>query len=216
MNSSKAYIILGPPGSGKGTQAKRLAQSLGLIYFGTGDLMREEAEKGTPLGLEFKKIWDEGKGKLIGEDLVQKFVGQKIDELDINRGIVFEGYPRTIPQAQHLDWVLRNKGLDNIKVFNLSVNPESLIKRMSTRRICDKCSNVFQDPRSLKIEKCDNCGGKLIQRIEDNPDVLEKRIEVYNRQTAPVINYYKSRENLIEIDGEPPIEEVWKKIHKSV
>src|SRR3990167_9139194 len=132
---NEIYIILGPPGSGKGTQAKKIAQKLGLVYFGTGDLMREEAQKSTPTGLEFKKVWEEGKGGLVSEELVQKFVETKINEINVSNGIVFDGYPRTIAQAEHLEGILKERGMDNLAVVNLVVAPESSIKRMSKRRV---------------------------------------------------------------------------------
>lgn len=214
MSLSKTYIILGPPGSGKGTQAKRLAQSLGLIHFGTGDLMREEAEKGTPLGLEFKKIIEEG--KLVSDNLVEQFVSQKLEELDMSRGIVFDGYPRTIVQAKYLEQLLGKKGVNNLIVLNLVVKPKSLIERMQKRRICSKCRKIFQDSVSEGQIKCDVCGGRLVLRNDNKPEVLSKRIEVYQEQTAPLVAYYQSKDNFIEIDGEPPIDEVWKEIEGKI
>ena len=181
---SKVFIILGPPGSGKGTQAKKIAQKLGLVYFGTGDLMREEAQKSTPTGLEFKKVWEEGKDGLVSEELVQKFVETKINEIDVSNGIVFDGYPRTIPQAEHLEGILQEKRIDDLFVVNLVVAPESLKRRIDENR------------------------------VEDEPSVLKKRIEVYEKQTEPLIDYYQKNGELINIDGEPPIEEVWGEIQK--
>lgn len=214
MSLSEVYIILGPPGSGKGTQAKKLAQSLGLIYFGTGDLMRKEAEKGTPLGLEFKKIIEQG--KLVSDNLVEQFVSQKLEELDMSRGAVFDGYPRTIAQAQYLDQLLGKKGINNPIVFNLVVKPESLIERMQKRRICLKCGRIFQDAASEGQTKCDTCGGGLVLRDDNKPEVLGKRIGVYQEQTALLVEYYQSKGNLVEIDGEPPINEVWREIEGQI
>ena len=188
---NKVFIILGPPGSGKGTQAKRIAQKLDLIYFGTGDLMRQEAEKATPMGLEFKKVWDEGRGGLVSEELVQKFVEGKINEIEVTKGVVFDGYPRTIPQAEHLEGILQERGIDHLFVVNLVVTPESSIKRMSKRRVDEN-------------------------RVEDEPSVFRKRIEVYQKQTAPLVDYYQKQGKLIDIDGEPPIEEVWEEIQDKI
>lgn len=212
----KYFIILGPPGSGKGTQAKKLAQKLSYIHFGTGDLMRKEAEKGTPLGLQFKKVWKKGKGELVSEDLVQKFVAQKIHELDISKGVVFDGYPRTVSQANHLFRILKEKSIDNLVVFNLVVNTDELIKRLETRRVCQGCKRVFQDPDSLGITDCNDCEGKLIQREEDKSEVIRRRIEIYNKQTAPLIDFYQKTNNLIEINGNPPIKEVWAEIQEKI
>lgn len=212
----KNIIILGPPGSGKGTQAKKLAQELGLIYFGTGDLMREEAEKNTPIGQEFKKVWERGQGELVKENLVQQFVGQKIEEINISKGIVFDGYPRTVPQAKHLEEILSKEGVGDIKVLNLKVSVWSLVKRMQTRRICEKCDKIFQNPNANGKTFCDVCGGSLIQRAEDKPEVLTKRIEVYEKQTAPLVEYYGKQGKLINIDGEPPIKKVWEEIEEKI
>ncbi len=206
------FILLGPPGSGKGTQAKKLAQSLGLTYFGTGDLMREEIRKKTALGEEFSKSIEGG--QLVSDDLVEKFVAKKLSEININEGIVFDGYPRTVFQAAHLDIFLKEKNLDNLKILNLRVRPESLIARMHKRRICQKCGKIFRDAVGEGKVTCDSCGGKLILRNDDEPEVLAKRIETYEKQTAPLISYYQKRGQLINIDGEPMIEEVWKEIEK--
>lgn len=213
---AKVYIILGAPGSGKGTQAKRLAQKLGLIYFGTGDLMREEAKKATPLGLEFKKVWDEGKGGLVSEELVQKFIGEKIKEINESDGIVFDGYPRTIAQAEHLGRIFKEKGIHDLQVINLVVKADSLIQRTQKRRICASCNKIFRDALAEGLTKCDECGGQLIQREEDMPEVLSKRIDVYEKQTTPLIDYYQKTGKLINIDGEPPIDEVWEEIEKVI
>jgi len=208
------FIILGPPGSGKGTQAKKLAQKLGLVYFGTGDLMRAEIEKQTALGKEFQKAINQG--QLVNDDLVEKFVDQKLSEIDTSRGVVFDGYPRTVLQAEHLAEFLRKKGLDNLQVFNLVVKAKSLIERIQKRRICQNCGKVFQDAAAEGKTECDSCDGRLVLREDDKPEILSKRIETYEKQTAPVIAYYQKQGNLLNIDGEPPIEEVWEEIKSKI
>ena len=186
---TKKYIILGPPGSGKGTQAKRLAKEKNLFYFGTGDLMRQEAETGTAMGLVFRKVWERGQGELIADELVQRFVGEKLEATDLSQGLVLDGYPRTMEQAEYLEEIFKKKKIDNLLVINLVVSTESLIKRMLKRRVDEN-------------------------RVEDRPEVLRKRIEVYQKQTAPLIEYYQKKGLLINIDGEPTIEEVWEEIKK--
>lgn len=208
----KNIIILGPPGSGKGTQAKILAEKLGYFYFGTGDLMRQEAQKNTPLGKKFKAVWDRGQGELIAEELVQEFVGKKIKELNQTDKIVFDGYPRTIKQAEHLEKVL---GKSDFKVLNIEVPADDLIERMSTRRICESCGKIFPKAQE-SLEKCDSCEGKLIRREEDAPEVLRKRIEVYEEQTKPLIEYYEKKGQLKTIDGRPSIEEVDQSIRRAL
>lgn len=207
------FIILGAPGSGKGTQAKRLAQKLGLVYFGTGDLMRQEVEKATPIGMEFKEVLQ--RGGLVNDNLVEKFVSQKLEELNIDKGIVFDGYPRTISQAEYLENIIHKKGLEKLKVLNLTVKPESLIARMQKRRICEKCGKVFRDAVDEGRTTCD-CQGQLIIRDDDKPEVVRQRIEVYEKQTAALIDYYQKQGKLINVDGEPPIDEVWEEIQKIV
>jgi len=188
MNNQN-YIILGPPGSGKGTQAKRLAQKLGWLYFGTGDLMREEIEKDSPLGKEFRKV-SKG-GGLVNDEVVQKFVGQKLEKLDLSKGIVFDGFPRTISQAEYLENIFKKKRIDNLKVINLVTSWESLVKRILKRRLEEK-------------------------RVDDKSEVIAHRIEVYNRQTKPLLDYYRKQGKLINIDGEPSIDEVWEEIQQKV
>lgn len=181
---SKYFIILGPPGSGKGTQAKRIAKKLGYFYFGTGDLMREEIDKRTLYGLEFKKAIESG--KLVKDDVVAKFVGQKLKDLNITEGIIFDGYPRTITQAEYLNNILEEKEINNLKVINLVTSPKSLVHRMLKRSIEEK-------------------------RVDDKPEVINNRIKVYEKQTKPLLEYYKEQGNLINIDGEPSIDKVWEK-----
>ena len=188
MNNQN-YIILGPPGSGKGTQAKRLAQKLGWLYFGTGDLMREEIEKDSPLGKEFRKVLEGG--GLVNDEVVQKFVGQKLEELDVSKGIVFDGFPRTISQAEYLQSLLEEKRINNLKVFNLVTSSKSLVKRMLKRSIDEK-------------------------RVDDKSEIIAHRIEVYNKQTKPLLDYYEKQGNLINIDGEPLIDEVWEELQRKL
>jgi len=210
------YIILGPPGSGKGTQAKKLAEKLGLFYFGTGDLMRKEAEKGTPLGKEFQAVWDKGQGELVSEELTDGFFEEKIRE-NLEKSIVFDGFPRTLSQVRNLEKIY-GKLSTKFKVLNIEVSSGDLIQRMQTRRVCSKCGKIFFRPLESGIRQCDVCGGELTQRQEDTPETIKKRIEVYNKETQPVIDYYKEKGILINIDGAPAIsaveKEIWEKVNE--
>lgn len=214
----KNLIFLGPPGSGKGTQAEILAAKTGYFLFGTGDLMREEAKKGTPLGRKFAEIWARGKGELVPTQLVEDFVAQKLIAIGPQKGLIIDGFPRTTSQAEKLAQILRARQED-FAVINLAVSAKALIERMKTRKICEKCGKVFFQADSQKINQCDHCGGRLSTRLEDKPEVLSERIKVYEQQTQPLIDYYRRQKKLIEIDGEPLIEEIakdiWQKVNES-
>lgn len=210
---TKSIIILGPPGSGKGTQAKFFSTKYHLFYFGTGDLMRQEAEKQTAFGKKFQAIWQKGQGELIRDDLVDEFVYQKLGQINQSKGIIFDGYPRTIKQAENLS-VLLKSGSENCVVFNIEVPADILIKRSSTRRVCRNCGNIFFEAERLRVKKCDSCGGELFQRQDDTPETIARRIEVYEQQTKPLIDYYKHQGILINIDGRPSISKVTKEMEK--
>lgn len=212
MLDVKYIIILGPPGSGKGTQAKMLSRKHNLFYLGTGDLMRDQAKRNTEIGKKIQEVWDRGLGELISDDLVDLMVNNKINEIGNTKSIVFDGYPRTIKQAENLKNTLGQDA--NIMVVNIEVEKENLIERMNTRRVCSNCSKIFFRPEEKGITKCDNCGGDLVQRQEDKPAVISKRIDVYNAQTLPLLDYYKGKSEYITIDGNPAIEEVALEIEK--
>ena len=205
---------MGPPGSGKGTQAKKLAEKLGAFYFGTGDLMRLEAKNGTELGRVFQAVFDHGQGELVPDEIVDNFVKEKFLAMDFGQGVIFDGFPRTINQAKFLEEVFSERQEDFI-VIDLEVANESLIKRMATRRVCDDCGKIFFQP-AVGDTHCDKCGGKLIRRQEDEPEVVIKRLEVYEAQTKPLLNYFNSQNKLISLDGELSIDEVEKNIMKVV
>ncbi len=207
------YIILGPPGSGKGTQAKKLAEKLGAFYFGAGDLMREEAKKGTEFGEIFQEVWDQGQGGLVPPQTVKDFVESKLRGMDLKKQIIFDGFPRTLEQAEILDKYFK---IENLFVINIDVSKKSLIQRATTRRVCEKCGKIFFRADFNGINQCDVCGGNLVQRQEDTEEIVEKRIEVYEQETKPLIGYYKEKNILVNIDGEPPIDAVEKKIWEKV
>lgn len=207
------YIFLGPPGSGKGTQAEKFAQKTGRFLFGMGNLMREEAEKGTEFGKKFQAVWDRGKGELVPPETTDQFVGKKMSEIGIDHKFLFDGFPRNLGQAHILERIFPDF-FQNFKVLNIDVTEENLIQRMETRRVCEDCAKVFFRADLSGIKQCDACGGKLIRRQEDAPEVIHERIKVYNNETKPLIDYYRKKGILIDIDGNPPIEEVEKEIEE--
>lgn len=215
--SKIVLIILGPPGSGKGTQAKMLAQKYQMRLFGTGDLMREGVEKNEPIALEMKKYWE--KGNLVPDELVNDFVKEKIETLskeEVKNGLICDGCPRTLVQAEVQDKIFQKLGLGNSLAINLAVSDESIINRLKARRICEKCGRIFLPPESLELKNCPDCGGKLIIREDDKPEVVKHRLKVYREQTAPLIKYYRERGKLIEVDGELSIPEVFGEIARKL
>ena len=206
---------MGPPGSGKGTQAKNLAEHFNFLYFGTGDMMREEAKYKTEFGKIFQAVWDHGKGELIPDEVVENFLEEKLNNLDYKTGVVFDGFPRTISQAKMLEGKLKQKNQDFV-VFDIEVSNETLIERMATRKVCTECKKIFFRADLSGIKVCDKCNGELHRRQEDEPEVVEKRLDVYEHETKPLIEFFSSEGKLITIDGEPQIDQVEKDIIKKI
>ena len=209
----KYYIFLGPPGGGKGTQAKKLAQKLGYFYFGMGNLLRQEAKNKTPLGTKFQAILDKDQGGLISDQELNNFLSQTFSKLTKYQGVVFDGIPRTLAQAQYLTTLLGNN--HQAQVINLEVNDNLLIERIQTRRVCAKCEKIFFQPEKIGINQCP-CGGRLIQRQEDKVEVFKKRLAIYRQETLPIIDYYQKRGILLDINGDPSIDKVWEEIVKKL
>lgn len=209
MEKPKVIILLGPPASGKGTQAKILAKRINYKYFGTGDLLRSEVEKGSDLGKKFATAMESG--GLIPDELTDPLIKAKLGELK-DFGVVIDGFPRNLHQVATLKQVFPE---ENFLVLNIVLSADSVMERMLKRRICKKCGKIFII--EIGEEKfCDVCGGKLIQRADDNPQVLAKRIKTYGEQTKPLIDYYKNIGKLSDIDGEPPIPGVTRGIEKVI
>ena len=209
VEEGKVFILIGPPGSGKGTQAKKVSEFLNYSFISTGDVLREEVKKKTKLGNIVKKYME--KGALVPDDLMLKIIKKNLKK---KKGIVLDGFPRTINQAKGLDEILKNKSLKIDKVFYLKVKDEEIIKRLSSRRICPKCQSVYNliTKKPKNDEVCDICNIKLIQRDDDKEEVIRKRLEVYNEETKELLNYYKDK--ILEINGEGNPEEVFEKIKK--
>lgn len=207
-------VFLGPPGSGKGTQAKNLAVRLGLEHLSTGDILRAEIDRGSELGKKARTFMDAGAlvpDKLILEmikDILQKGL----------KGFIFDGFPRTAPQAEGLDELLRGLGIQLNAVLYLSVSDEMLISRLQGRFFCPKCGldyNLNSRPPK-KAGLCDKCGDNLRQRSDDTEEVIRRRLDVYHKQTKAVEDYYRKKGLLIEIDGTQPPEQVATSILKAV
>ncbi len=198
-------VFIGPPGAGKGTQAKIISEKFNLKHISTGDLLRENLQNKTALGLKAKEYMD--KGELVPDNLVIEIVKEVIRT---NKNFIMDGFPRTINQAIAFDEMLKDLNLNIDKVFYFSIGEEEVIKRISGRRVCPKCGAVYHIiyKKPKNDEMCDIDGEKLIQRDDDKEEVVRNRFKVYLTQTEPVLNYYKEKNLLREIDASLPTEEV--------
>ena len=206
-------ILLGPPGSGKGTQAKEIAATHGLVQLSTGDMLRAAVAAGSDIGLRAKAIME--KGELVPDDVVVKIVAERVDQPDCKNGVILDGFPRTLAQAAALDHVLagRNKRLD--AVIELRVDDNSLVERIVGRFTCAKCGHGYHDRfKRPKIRGvCDVCGGtEFVRRPDDNAETVTKRLMIYYRETSPLIGYYFCKGIMKSVDGMAPIDQVTQEI----
>jgi adenylate kinase len=206
-------ILLGPPGAGKGTQAKVLEESRGLKQLSTGDMLRAAVAAGTETGLKAKAIMD--RGDLVSDDVIVAVVAERMKQPDIKAGVVFDGFPRTPAQAEALGKMLATRGEKLNAVVEIKVDDEILVKRISGRYTCAECGTGYHDsfakPKVAGI--CDVCGSKeFTRRADDNEKTVRDRLAVYNKQTAPLVDYYKGQGNLRSVDGMADITQVTKAI----
>lgn len=211
------YILLmGPPGAGKGTQAERLIREYGIPQISTGDIFRAAVKSGTPLGKEAKSYMD--KGALVPDSVTVGIVKERLAQEDCKDGWILDGFPRTTAQAASLDSILHEMGISLTAVLGINANREDLVKRVSGRLVCRKCSASFhRDFRPPKQQGvCDNCGGELYQRADDNEKTIRSRLAVYDEQTKPLIDYYKMSGCYVDIDGDQSMDEVFSDIKGSL
>jgi adenylate kinase len=205
-------ILLGPPGAGKGTQAKMLVDQYQIPQISTGDILRAAVKEGTQLGIEAKSYMD--KGELVPDSVVIGIVEERIKEPDCAKGYMLDGFPRTVPQAEALDGMLQNLSSMIDHVVSIEVGKEELVKRLTGRRTCRECGagyHVMFDPPK-KEDVCDKCGGELYQRDDDNVETVTSRLEVYEAQTLPLIDYYKTQGKVRPIDGVGDIKDIFGRI----
>jgi len=196
-----AVIFLGAPGAGKGTQAKEVALALGLPHLSTGDMFRDHVGRGTELGRAAQPIMD--RGDLVPDKIVLGMVEERIARPDCERGFVFDGFPRTLAQAEALDRILTVRGFRNATVLHIVVAEEQLLRRLTGRRSCKRCGEIYNlyDRPPKQEGRCDKDGGELVQRDDDREEVIRARKAAYDRQTRPLVHYYSGQRVLVDIDG---------------
>ena len=206
-------ILLGPPGAGKGTQAKRIEERYGLVQLSTGDMLRAERKSGSELGRKAQAIMDAG--KLVSDDLIIELISRRIDQLKGGKGFILDGFPRTVPQAEALDRMLAEKGLRLDAVIEMTVDEPALIDRIAGRFSCAKCGASYHDSfhRPKREGVCDACGATdFVRRADDRPEAVKTRLEAYRQQTAPILPYYRAKGVLRTVDGMADIDEVGRQI----
>lgn len=208
MSLNRAFIFLGPPGAGKGTQSKRVAERYNVPHLSTGDMLRDAVTRGTELGRVAKPIME--RGELVPDDIVMGMVEERLSRPDAKAGFIFDGFPRSIPQAEQLDAILKRRGFAKPVVVEFHVNPDVLLHRVAGRWTCSvggETYNVFERPPKV-AGICDNDGGKLVQRTDDQPEVVKERMAAYERKTKPLADYYRKNGVLEVVDGTASVDEV--------
>jgi len=205
------YILFGPPGAGKGTQAKRIVEKYGIVHLSTGDMFREAKQSDPKISALMAS------GQLIPDDIVVDMVRKRLQKDDVKKGFLLDGFPRTLPQAEALDGMLKKENIKIDAVLSIQIDNEEAVKRISGRRVC-ACGESyhvhFLPPKKENV--CNACGGKLVQRTDDKEDVVRNRLVVYENQTKPLVDYYKKAGILVAIDGQQNEKEVFKQIEKAI
>ena len=209
-------VLLGPPGAGKGTQAVRIVEKYNVPHISTGDIFRENIKNGTELGKKAQEYMN--KGELVPDDLVIEIATTRLLADDCKEGFLLDGFPRTVYQAEKLDEFLKEHGMELDVVIDIEVEKEELITRLTGRRVCKACGASYHvvniPPRKEGI--CDSCGGELFQRADDTVETVNNRIEVYNEQTMPLVDYYKNADKLAVVDGALSLDAVFAEIVKAI
>ncbi len=209
-------VIMGPPGAGKGTQSALISSKYGIPHVSTGDMFREILKRNDNLANRIRRYVESG--ELVPDELVVEMVRDRICRSDCERGFILDGFPRTIAQAEALDRMLSEAGKELNAVLYLKVSEETVVRRLSRRRVCESCGAIYHldynPPKRPGI--CDLCGGKLIQRDDDREEVVRERLRVYREQTEPLISYYGKKGLLVEVDGCKEIHQVWREVQRAL
>jgi adenylate kinase len=203
-------VLLGAPGAGKGTQAAKLVAEYDIAHISTGDILRAAVKAQTPLGLEAKQYMDAG--ELVPDSVVIGLVKERLKEKDTEKGFILDGFPRTSTQAVALATELAELGRDIDAAVAVEVDPEVIVKRLTSRRICRVCGYIGSDADAV----CPVCGGEMYQRDDDKPETVRNRLDVYEKSTAPLIDYYRGCELLVAVDGDRPVDEVLASIKEAL
>jgi len=209
-------VLLGAPGSGKGTQAKRLVEKYGIPQISTGDLLRAAVAEGTPLGMQAKAAMDAG--ELVSDQLVLGMIRERLSKPDTHKGFILDGFPRNIAQAEALDQLLQELQQPLQKAVHIKVSYESLMQRLTGRRTCESCGTLYNIYSSPPKQEgiCDRCGGKLLHRADDNEETISRRLKVYEEQTKPLTSYYEFQHKLVVIPGEGEIEDIFNRLEQAL
>ena len=191
-------ILFGPPGVGKGTQAKLLVEEFHCPHISTGDLLREAVKNQTPLGTKAKSFMDAG--NLVPDEVVIGLIEEVLHSEEAAESFILDGFPRTLPQAQALDALFERLGVELDCVISFDVDPEEIIRRLDRRRMCRQCGHIYPLDQLKDAARCRKCGGELFQRDDDKPETVRRRLQVYQQQTRPLIDYYRQTERLMSID----------------
>lgn len=202
-------ILMGPPGAGKGTQARRLVEKYGIPQLSTGDMLRAAVKAGTPVGLKAKAAMESG--GLVSDEIVVGIIADRIGEADCANGFILDGFPRTVAQAEALDKMLVERKLKIDHVIDVTADDEALVSRITGRSTCAKCGEGYHTEfkKPAKSGVCDKCGGALTQRADDNEETVRNRLKEYHAKTAPVIGFYQNRGQFKAVDGMLPMDEVF-------
>jgi adenylate kinase len=208
-------ILLGPPGAGKGTQAKRLEESRGLVQLATGDMLRTAVAQATEYGKQAKAVME--RGDLVSDDIVVAIIAERLDQPDVDQGFVLDGFPRNVAQAEALDKMLRSKDMKLDAAIEMKVDDEALVERISGRFACANCGRTYHDrfdpPMTPGV--CDACGStEFVRRDDDNEETVRSRLQVYHRQTSPLVEYYGGQGKLETVDGMASMDEVTQQLEE--